>query len=379
MEDELKYTAKCFDRVVIIPLRKEVSQAKKIPGNCIVEEPLMTNVFRLFVSSVFNWRVFTRLAPEFFKEKVYLDKKKLKVFAKGYAESNVIMNSRSIRRIEKDLSFDDVCYFYWGKWSNILSIFWKGRCHLVSRFHGTGDLWEDQYNGYFPFRKKVLAALDCAVFISKRGERFFQEKYSIQRTLYSPLGSLSVGVPKKLKDGIVRVVSCSTVIPLKRVDLIFKSLNLLDDIKINWTHIGGAIVGDNSLYSELEDEIAEKKKDHLTVQLVGSLPHEDVMRYYAENGFDVFVNLSKSEGVPVSIMEAMSCDISIVATDVGGTDEVVTPETGILVSANPTAEEVSRAIRECLSKELSPRAYWENHFDADKNYSVFAHFLSCCI
>jgi glycosyltransferase involved in cell wall biosynthesis len=336
----------------------------------------MENKFYLVVKILFNWSVFRKMMPELYKEKVIFDKAKLAVWLKGLAESNVIMNSKSIHRIGRLLLPDDVCYFYWGKWSNIISVFWKGRCHLVSRFHGTGDLWEDIYNEYFPLRKKVLKALDFAIFISKSGEHYFQQKYPGCKTLYSPLGTVSVGVPLPKKDEIVRVVSCSTIIALKRVYLIFRSLNLLDDLQIEWTHIGGAIVGDDSLYKELNNEIAADKKEHLKVNLVGSLPHDKVMEYYAEHPFDIFINMSTSEGVPVSIMEALSCNIAIVATNVGGTCEVVTPETGVLVSPNPTEQEVAKAIRKCLKTNLAPRKYWETHFDADNNYNSFAQFLS---
>ena len=376
LEEELKYTSKCFDKVVIIPLRKEVQEQKTLPDNCIVEKPLMENKLSLVVKMVFNWTVALKMVPEFFKEKVFQDKTKFFVWLKGLAESNVIMNSSVVHRIGRSLQPDDVCYFYWGKWSNIIAAYWKGRCHFVSRFHGTGDLWEDIYHEYFPLRKQVLSSLDKAVFISQSGEKYFQQKYPGCRTLYSPLGSLSVGVPARINDGVIRVVSCSTIIPLKRVDLIFKALNLLEDLKVEWTHIGGAIVGDDSLFKALEQEIAHNRKEHLSVNLAGSMPHEKVMDFYGTHPFDVFVNLSTSEGVPVSIMEALSCDISVVATDVGGTCEVVTPETGILVSSNPTPQEVADAVRKCTEIDLAPRVYWEKHFDAEVNYSKFAIFLN---
>ena len=35
------------------------------------------------------------------------------------------------------------------------------------------------------------------------------------------------------------MVSCSTVYPLKRVDLIFDALNSIKGKKIEWTHLGG--------------------------------------------------------------------------------------------------------------------------------------------
>lgn len=376
LEEELKYTSKNFDKVVIIPLRKEVPERKPLPENCEVIEPLMEKKTRLFFKALFNPRVLFKMFPEFFSEKVYLDKTKFLVWAKGFAEICAIMNSTAIRRIGRSLNTNDVCYFYWGKWSNALAVFWKGKCHMVSRFHGFGDMWEDSTHEYFPLRKQVLASLDRAVFISKKGESYFQQKYPSSRTMYSPLGSFSVGVPVKKNDGIIRIISCSTIIPLKRIDLILRSLDLLTDLRIEWTHIGGAIVGDDTLFVNLQEAISNKKNDNLKVVLLGSMLHNKVMEFYGKNTFDIFINLSTSEGVPVSIMEALSCDISIVATDVGGTSEVVTPETGVLVSANPSEEEVADAVRKCAGMNLTPRAYWEKHFDAEKNYSAFASFIN---
>lgn len=376
LEEELKYVAPYFAKIVVVPLRKEVSKQKSMPDNCSVVEPLMENKFKLILKALFNPSVAIKMIPEFFREKVYLDKVKLSIWAKGFAECNAIMNSSAIKKIGKSLSTDDVCYFYWGKWSNVLSLFWKGRCNMISRFHGMGDLWEDIYHEYFPLRKQVLKSLDRAVFISQKGERYFQQKYPGCKTMYSPLGSFSIGVPEKNYDGVVRIVSCSTIIPLKRIDLILRSLDLLTDMSIEWTHIGGAEVGLDIRFQELQEAVSKKKNDNLHVNLLGTLPHDKVMEYYGNHPFDLFINLSTSEGVPVSIMEALSCNISVVATDVGGTCEVVTPETGVLVSANPTEQEVANAVRKCVKLDLTPRSYWEKHFDAEVNYSKFALFLN---
>lgn len=50
------------------------------------------------------------------------------------------------------------------------------------------------------------------------------------------------------------------------------------------------------------------------------------------SSIDIFCLFSEREGLPLSILEAMSCNKPIVATDVGGVKEVVHKEAGILLS-----------------------------------------------
>ena len=62
---------------------------------------------------------------------------------------------------------------------------------------------------------------------------------------------------------------------------------------------------------------------------------DDARRWLA--GVDIYVNSSISEGVSLTILEAMAAGLPVVATEVGGTPEVVTPECGELVPARDAA------------------------------------------
>lgn len=269
---------------------------------------------------------------------------------------------------------NDVCYFYWGKWSNMLSVFWKGKAHFVSRFHGEWDLWEESYNGYAPLRKRLSESLDYAVFISKKGESYFHERYSACPTKLFRLGTKDLGVAKSSRDGWIRVLSCSTVYALKRVELICMSVEkAAKNVKIEWTHIGG---GED--FEHLSAITEKLKNNNFRVYLLGQMTYSEVLRYYQNNEVDIFINLSANEGIPVSIMEAISCNIPVVATNVGGTSEIVCKETGILVSENPSVDEVANAILKIDENRLdyTPRKYWMNKYKADVNYGNFANFLN---
>lgn len=105
------------------------------------------------------------------------------------------------------------------------------------------------------------------------------------------------------------------------------------------------------------------------------MSHDEVMVYYTNHHFDLFINMSTNEGVPVSIMEAMSFGIPILATDVGSTSEEVVEQVGELLSSNPTIEEITTTIRKMLNSKYSPREFWLENYNAEKNYKNFANYL----
>lgn len=378
LADEVPYLCREFDRVVFVPLKKEVDKPKYLPANSCYFGPVFSNRLLFFVRGLFNLRSSPILLCELFREGVWYNFKKLKVWLVGYITINSLLNSKIIRGIERELKRDDVCYFYWGKWSNVLAYYWKDRVKCVSRFHGWGDLWESDYNEYFPFRKRVVSSLEYAVHISSIGEEYFRGKYPNCKTVVGHLGSFDQGVTQASRKKIINLVSCSSLWPLKRVDLIMKSAAFMAQkykVLVHWTHIGGA----GEELKTLQDSSERNRNKYFDYTLMGSLKHEDVLSCYVGQSFDVFINLSTIEGVPVSIMEAISCGIPVVATEVGGTAEVVkSGKSGELVPANPSVEEVSEALYKVYDNRDSydPRSFWNEQFNADLNYKEFAHFLS---
>jgi glycosyltransferase involved in cell wall biosynthesis len=121
------------------------------------------------------------------------------------------------------------------------------------------------------------------------------------------------------------------------------------------------VVGDGALRSNLETLSAELKlQDH--VFLVGAT--DDVLTYYQDA--HVFVLPSISEGLPLSLLEALSCGLPVIATAIGGNREILDPhyagetipiaqfrivERGLLVNPEDV-EGLARAILRLLHDEL---------------------------
>jgi glycosyltransferase involved in cell wall biosynthesis len=83
------------------------------------------------------------------------------------------------------------------------------------------------------------------------------------------------------------------------------------------------------------------------VRFVGTVPYDDVVRYYW--AADLFVLPTLYEGLPKVVLEAMACGLPVITTRVSGnTDAVVDGETGILVDPR-SVEQLRDAMLSLLS------------------------------
>jgi glycosyltransferase involved in cell wall biosynthesis len=110
------------------------------------------------------------------------------------------------------------------------------------------------------------------------------------------------------------------------------------------------LVGDGPDRSMIEDELARLGLTE-TVRLLGD--RSDVPELLAEA--DAFVCSSRSEGMPISILEAMAVGLPVVASAVGGVPEIVEDgRTGVLVA--PAAE---AALADALARLIDDRVLRE--------------------
>ncbi len=110
------------------------------------------------------------------------------------------------------------------------------------------------------------------------------------------------------------------------------------------------IVGDGSERKDLERLVREKELESV-ITFHGTVLPENIIDFYQRA--DIFVLPSFREGIPVSAMEAMAMELSVVSTNVFGIPELVEDGVeGILVSPG-NAGELANAIETlCRDREL---------------------------
>jgi len=121
---------------------------------------------------------------------------------------------------------------------------------------------------------------------------------------------------------------------VKNVDLLIKSISIAND-KIKMKLF---LAGDGTQRAVLEDLANSLNID---CNFLGQVPHNRLAAYY--NMSDVLVLPSKIEGVPMVILEALSCGTPVIATKVGGIPEIVNKTNGILIE-NPDPNTIASAL-----------------------------------
>ena len=256
----------------------------------------------------------------------------------------------------------------------------NSKVKIFSRAHGY-DLYEyANIINYLPMREYLLSNLNHIYCCSKNGMNYLTEKYKqySDKINFSYLGSEDFGfeISNNNYNNKLEIVSCSNLKPVKQINFIAEVISKLScEIDVHWTHIGG-----NN--SELHKYINKYKKlvnDNI-IDFKGNMSHNEVIEFYKNRHFDLFINLSKSEGISQSIMEAISCGIPAIATNVGGTPEIVKNNiSGFLVDKIDSEEIICNKIisyynlnnQYKMKLRKSTRKYWEDNFNVEKNVKEF--------
>ena len=389
IDDEMRVIAPRFEKVIIYTASTDTGERlnRFVPDNAEVvpfsaqklEAGKLKSVFRIF-------------RPMFLHELVFAFRKLpvrywVSAFKIMYVDIHRATNLKNdLLRLCADSHInlnDSVFYSYWHDYKALALAMLRRECGCVcvARAHRWDVFADKNIIPYLPFKRFILNNLSKTITISKAGKEYFESYVGGcgDNVAVSFLGKINNRQPLLTKsDDEILICSCSNLIPVKQVDRIIEVLSMLKISNLHWIHFG-----DGPLRAELE-EMAKKLLPNVEYEFRGIVPNNAILDFYASQYVDLFINLSSSEGIPVSIMEALSAGIPVVATNVGGTAEAVNDKNGFLISADFNSADVAQTITNYLNLNSAQQQlyrqnayiFWKENFEAEKNYGEFAEMLN---
>jgi glycosyltransferase involved in cell wall biosynthesis len=156
-------------------------------------------------------------------------------------------------------------------------------------------------------------------------------------------------VRKKTAHKKIKMLTVARLSPPKRMDLLVNAVKNID-VELH-------IVGDGELREDLERAAPDNVFFHGEIECFSNFLD-----------FDIFCLISDSEGLPLSAIEAMSCGMPLILSNVGGCSELISGN-GILVENN--TEDIESAISQSSDQIKTygrrSKTLFKNRFNLEKN------------
>lgn len=282
------------------------------------------------------------------------------------------LTSKALRSFSQDHGPIDVAYSYWFDYQTLGAL--RSRsvvASVVSRAHGYDIFEERSVDGRNPFRRHMASRIDLLAPISAAGLDYLRQRYGVPKStskvfrLGVPATPSLSPIPQDTKP--LKVLSVSSLTSVKRVDLLIETLTeLAHQHTIEWSH-----AGDGALADELRHQAETILPRNVKATWLGQLNRQELNDVLSQP-WHLLINTSSSEGVPVSVMEAMEKGIPVAATEVGGTAELVAPAEGLLLNPDESPQQWAQAIARMLPRTLdaSYRQTLREHVHREWNEAV---------
>lgn len=391
LKEEIKYYRN-IDKTIIFTVRGHIysNSHLQLPDYIQVGELdifYKSNFDRIkyFLKGLFN--------KEFFQEAIYLIKKKkfstdslkrLCLFvAKGALVNSII--SKKLEDFKIDKKEKIIFYTYRVGFSSLACCKLKKtyvNSKVVTRAHAQ-DIFEFRNKEhYLPYRTYLYKNINEIYCISNDGMNHLKNssKELENKLFLHRLGTKNINTNKNVNNKKFVILTCSRIVKIKRLHLLAKTLENIKDADITWIHYGD---GDED-YLEIINKYIKNCGSNINIEFRGFCDNDEYLEKISVEPYSVFVNISESEGLPVSIMEAESVGLPIIATNVGGTSEaVIDGYNGILLNKDFSISDLQNSIlklksmnKEEFSKfRMNSRKIWESRFKLSDNYSDFINHI----
>ena len=116
--------------------------------------------------------------------------------------------------------------------------------------------------------------------------------------------------PEVARDDRINILFVGRLTEVKGIDILFEGLSHISPEVAK--RLALTVIGDGPLAAVVRNHASNRPE----VNWIGQVPHAGIPAYFAKA--DLLVMPSRSEGLPITMLEAMSTGLPVVATTVGG-------------------------------------------------------------
>jgi glycosyltransferase involved in cell wall biosynthesis len=232
---------------------------------------------------------------------------------------------------------------------------------LLSNLGLSGLIFNSQ-NAYLAYKKKFarfLNPIHPKIFVIQNGIEIPAPEN--RKTLQESLNAYGVYFPED--EYLIKIIGVGRLNLNKNWSMLIQACNELKRRHINFFTL---IIGEGPERGNLRRQIDQY---HLSshILLPGQIPN--AAQYLPL--FDLLCSCSNSEGIPNVIMEAASRGVPVLATDVGGTSELINPSTsGLLVKRSDIDGFINKLIYLYENPEIRKKLGVNGQLSMRDNFSI---------
>ncbi|MDM0469394.1 hypothetical protein BFS06_10360 [Clostridium perfringens] len=283
------------------------------------------------------------------------------------------------------LKNSDIIFSYWLTRSSIIAYYLKklNGNEYICQGHGS-DIYIYPPNNI----EEILSESKRVITVGNKNKYYISEKFKIDE---EKIEVFRLGVSSKFieyleknnrnsTEGVINFITVGRYVRVKGIDILLEAIYKLHLNKKLNEFIKFTIVGDGEEYHMYKKYIKDKNIDKY-VDLRGWASREELAELLSNS--DIYILPSRSEGLPVALMEACAAKMPIIATNVGSVNEVAIDNYNAILIKKDNCDDLYNAILKFLSfdknkiNEMSLNSYkiYNKKYRLEKNISEKYNFL----
>jgi len=240
------------------------------------------------------------------------------------------------------------------------------------------DIYDFPYKNFINkfLIKRIINSANIICSTSNAMKKIIKDEYGRTDVKIIPFGiDFNFFKPNKILNKTFTVGTIKSIEQHNGIDCLLDAAKLIiHDYKKDMKFL---IVGDGSLKKDMQQKAIDLGLEE-KVEFTGFIPHDDIKKYYFY--LSIFIAVSKRESFGVSVLEAASCEIPAITSNIGGLIEVNSHnKTGIVINVDNPRELAESIIQlyndKALRKKfgINARKRVIKKFNWEKNVNQMTH------